>query len=435
MPSLIQRIKTGWNAFKQRDPTYSAEPGVNIEVSNGRSGRPDRRWVSTASARSVVAVVYNRIAVDVSMIQLIHCRTDDDGNYKETIKDELNYCLTTSANLDQTGTDLKRDLVLSLFDEGCIAVVPTDTTTNPTGDSESYKIKELRVGQITMWYPLHVKVRMYNEERGRFEEVILPKNMVAIIENPFYTVMNEPNSTLKRLLRTINRLDAFNENNASGKLDMIIQLPYIIKSEQRRKEADKRRKDLQDQLKNSPLGIGYIDGTEKIIQLNRALENNLWEQVKDLTAQLYTELGLTQAIIDGTADENAMINYFNNTIAPVCTAICEECKRKFLSATAVSQNQSIMYFRDPFKLVPVAQLADIGDKFRRNEIVTSNELRAKLGMKPSDAEQADTLRNPNLNQSDAEIEAQGGEGTGGTDGNGGFNIESILAKVSDKPIL
>jgi hypothetical protein len=247
--------------------------------------------------------------------------------------------------------------------------------------------------------------------------------------------MNEPNSTLKRLLRTINRLDAFNENNASGKLDMIIQLPYIIKSEQRRKEADKRRKDLQDQLKNSPLGIGYIDGTEKIIQLNRALENNLWEQVKDLTAQLYTELGLTQAIIDGTADENAMINYFNNTISPVCTAICDECKRKFLSSTAVSQKQSIMYFRDPFKLVPVAQLADIGDKFRRNEIMTSNELRSKLGLKPSDAEQADALRNPNLNQSDAEIEAQGGEGTGGTDGSGGFNIESIIAKVSDKPIL
>ena len=435
MPSLTQRIKTGWNAFKQRDPTYNTDPHISIEIGNGRSGRPDRRWVSTVSARSVVASAYNRIAVDVSLIQLIHCRTDDDGNYKETIKDELNYCLTTSANLDQTGTDLKRDLVLSLFDEGCIALVPVETTTDPTGDSDSYKVRELRVGQIVAWYPSHVKVKAYNEIRGRFEDIILPKNMVAIIENPFYTVMNEPNSTLKRLLRTINRLDAFNENNASGKLDMIIQLPYIIKSEQRRKEADKRRKDLQDQLKNSPLGIGYIDGTEKIIQLNRALENNLWEQVKDLTAQLYTELGLTQAIIDGTADENAMINYFNNTIAPVCTAICEECKRKFLSATAVSQNQSIMYFRDPFKLVPVAQLADIGDKFRRNEIMTSNELRSKVGLKPSDAEQADTLRNPNLNQSDAEIEAQGGEGTGGTDGNGGFNIESILAKVSDKPIL
>lgn len=435
MPSLIQRIKTGWNAFKQRDPTFNADPRINIEIGNGRSGRPDRRWVSTVSARSVVASAYNRIAVDVSMIQLIHCRTDDDGNYKETIKDELNYCLTTSANLDQTGTDLKRDLVLSLFDEGCIALVPVETTTDPTGDSDAYKVRELRVGQIVTWYPSHVKVKAYNEIRGRFEDIILPKNMVAIIENPFYTVMNEPNSTLKRLLRTINRLDAFNENNASGKLDMIIQLPYIIKSEQRRKEADKRRKDLQDQLKNSPLGIGYIDGTEKIIQLNRALENNLWEQVKDLTAQLYTELGLTQAIIDGTADENAMINYFNNTIAPVCTAICEECKRKFLSATAVSQNQSIMYFRDAFKLVPVAQLADIGDKFRRNEIMTSNELRSKVGLKPSDAEQADTLRNPNLNQSDAEIETQGGEGTGGTDGNGGFNIESVLAKVSDKPIL
>lgn len=435
MPSLLQRIKTGWNAFKQRDPTFTRDQSLNIEVSGGTSGRPDRRYYSSTSARSVVASAYNRIAVDVSMIDILHVRTDEDNNYKETIEDELNYCFTTSANIDQTGTDLKRDIVLSMFDEGSIAVIPTVTKGDPT-ISEAYKVVEARVGQIVTWYPSHVKVRAYNGERGRFEEIILPKKMVLIIENPFYMTMNEPNSTLKRLLRTINRLDAFNDNNASGKLDMIIQLPYIIKSDQRRAEAEKRRHDIQDQLKNSPLGVAYIDGTEKIIQLNRSLENNLWQQVTDLTAQLYRELGLTQAIIDGTADENAMINYFNNTITPICKAICDEAKRKWLSETAISQKQSMMFFRDAFKLVPVAQLADIGDKFRRNEIMTSNELRSKLGMKPSDVEQADTLRNPNLNQSDAEIAEQ--EGLGGAEATGKVDtsiLDKYLAKVSDKAVV
>ncbi len=428
MANIIKRLQSGWNAFLGRDPTYNLPQNIG----NGYSSRPDRKWYSVTSARSVVASAYNRIAVDVSTVDIVHVRTDEDGNYKETINDTLNECLTLSANIDQTGTDLKRDLVLSMFDEGCIAVVPVDTDDEPTTESQDYDILSMRVAKITSWYPKHVKVRCYNDNNGRFEERIFPKEMTSIIENPFYLVMNEPNSTLKRLLRTINRLDAFNDNNASGKLDMIIQLPYIIKTEQRRAEAEKRRKDIQDQLKNSPLGVAYIDGTERIIQLNRSLENNLWQQVTDLTAQLYRELGLTQAIIDGTADENAMINYFNNTIAPICKAIAEEMKRKFLSRTAISQKQSIMFFRDPFKLVSVQQLADIGDKFRRNEIMTSNEIRSKLGMKPSDAEQADTLRNPNLNQSDEELKAQAGEAQGAdSDGEG---LNKAIKSVSDKPI-
>lgn len=423
MANILKRIQSGWNAFMGRDPTYNLPPNIG----NGYSSRPDRKWYSTTSARSVVASAYNRIAVDVSNVDIIHVRTDEDGNYKETINDELNECLTLSANIDQTGTDLKRDLVISMFDEGCIAVVPIDTDDEPTDKSQSFTIESLRVGKVVSWYPKHVKVRAYNDSNGRFEDVVFPKSTTAIIENPFYLTMNEPNSTLKRLLRTINRLDAFNENNASGKLDMIIQLPYLINSDKRRIEAEKRRKDVQDQLKNSPLGVAYIDGTERIIQLNRSLENNLWQQVTDLTAQLYRELGLTQAIIDGTADENAMINYFNNTIAPICKAIAEEMKRKFLSRTAISQKQSIMYFRDPFKLVSVQQLADIGDKFRRNEIMTSNEIRSKLGMKPSEAEQADTLRNPNLNQSDEELKAQ-------ADGEEETDVDKVITSASDKPI-
>lgn len=426
MANILKRIQSGWNAFMGRDPTYNLPPNIG----NGYSSRPDRKWYSTTSARSVVASAYNRIAVDVSNVDIIHVRTDEDGNYKETINDELNDCLTLSANIDQTGTDLKRDLVISMFDEGCIAVVPIDTDDEPTDKSQAFTIESLRVGKVISWYPKHIKVRAYNDDNGRFEDVIFPKSTTAVIENPFYLTMNEPNSTLKRLLRTINRLDAFNENNASGKLDMIIQLPYLINSDKRRIEAEKRRKDVQDQLKNSPLGVAYIDGTERIIQLNRSLENNLWQQVTDLTAQLYRELGLTQAIIDGTADENAMINYFNNTIAPICKAIAEEMRRKFLSRTAISQKQSIMYFRDPFKLVSVQQLADIGDKFRRNEIMTSNEIRSKLGMKPSDAEQADTLRNPNLNQSDEELKAQ----AGGEEGAEGDALDKAVSSVSDKPI-
>lgn len=423
MANILKRIQSGWNAFMGRDPTYNLPPNIG----NGYSSRPDRKWYSTTSARSVVASAYNRIAVDVSTVDIIHVRTDKDGNYKETINDELNDCLTLSANIDQTGTDLKRDLVISMFDEGCIAVVPIDTDDEPTDKTQAFTIESLRVGKVVSWYPKHIKVRAYNDDTGRFEDVVFPKSTTAVIENPFYLTMNEPNSTLKRLLRTINRLDAFNENNASGKLDMIIQLPYLINSDKRRIEAEKRRKDVQDQLKNSPLGVAYIDGTERIIQLNRSLENNLWQQVTDLTAQLYRELGLTQAIIDGTADENSMINYFNNTIAPICKAITEEMKRKFLSRTAISQHQSIMFFRDPFKLVSVQQLADIGDKFRRNEIMTSNEIRSKLGMKPSDAEQADTLRNPNLNQSDEELKAQAG-------GEEETDVDKAITSASDKPI-
>lgn len=358
-------------------------------------------YYTRGNYRSVVAAIYNRISVDVSSIEIVHARLDENNRYAETIDSDLNNCLTLEANVDQTGKSFFQDLVESMLDEGVVAVVPTDTDVDPA--TGSYKIIEVRTAKIVEWYPYDVKVHLYNERTGRYQDIIVPKSSTAIIQNPFYSSMNEPNSNLQRLIRTISRLDALNDQTGSGKLDMIIQLPYVIKSEQRRKEAEKRRKDLEVQLADSKYGVGYIDGTEHVTQLNRSLGNNLWEQVKDLTASVYNQLGLTQAIIDGTADEQANINYFNNTIAPICSAIADEFKRKFLTKTARSQKQSIVFFRDPFKLVPVSQLADISDKFRRNEIMTSNELRSELGFKPSDATNAEELRNPNLNASNEEI--------------------------------
>lgn len=402
MASIFQRVRSGWNAFMGRDPT-TRPPNSNYDSGYGYSYRPDRIGFTRTNARSVVASIYNRIALDVSQINIEHAKTDENGQYAETINSDLNNCLTLEANVDQTGRALIQDIVQSMFDEGCVAVVPTDADFDPTGPSEAYKIYELRVGRILEWYPYEVKVRVYNERVGHFKDIIVPKSCTAIIENPFYAIMNEPNSTLQRLLRTINKLDEYNAQSSSGKLDMIIQLPYQVKSEQRRAYANQRRKELEEQLEGSRYGIAWADGTEHITQLNRSLDNNLWDQVKDLSSQLYNQLGLTQGVIDGSADEAVMINYFNNTIAPVCTAICDELKRKFLSKTARTQGQSIVFFRDPFKLVPVSQLADIADKFRRNEIMTSNELRAEIGMKPSKAENAEELRNPNLNKSNEEM--------------------------------
>lgn len=420
MASLAQRFRSGWNAFLGRDPTKEYEY-TSGEV-YGYTSRPDRVRYTLSNQRSIVSSVYNRIAVDVSQINMVHAKLDDEGYYKETIESTLNRCLTIEANVDQTGKAFIQDMVESMFDEGVIAVVPTDTDDDPTTESQNWDIYSMRTGKIVEWYPLAVKIRLYNERVGQFQELILPKDTVAIIMNPFFSTMNEPNSTLQRLIRTINKLDKLNDQNTTNKLNLIISLPYITKTDQRRREAEKRRKDLENQLENSPLGVAYADGTERITQLNRPLENNLWEQVKELTTELFNKLGVTQSILDGTADEATTINYFNNTIAPICSAIADEFKRKFLSKTAITQKQTIFFFRDPFKLVPVSQLADIADKFRRNEIMTSNELRAEIGMKPSDAENAETLRNPNLNASNEELkEEEEGVDVAALEDEGGMN--------------
>lgn len=405
MASLTQRFRSGWNAFLGRDPTKERE-FTSGEV-YGYTSRPDRVKFTLSNQRSVVASVYNRIAVDVSQIEMVHAKLDDQNHYKETVNSSLNDCLTIEANVDQTAKAFIQDIVESMFDEGTVAVVPTDTDDDPTTDSQKWDIFSMRTGRILEWYPLAVKVRVYNERLGIFQDLVLPKDMVAIITNPFYATMNEPNSTLQRLIRTINKLDKLNEQNTTNKLNLIISLPYITKSAQRKKEAERRRSDLENQLENSPLGVAYADGTERITQLNRPLETGLWEQVRDLTTELFNKLGVTQAILDGTADEATTINYYNNTIVPICSAIADEFKRKFLSRTAITQGHTIFFYRDPFKLVPVSQLADIADKFRRNEIMTSNEMRAEIGMKPNDSEKADDISNPNLNKSNAEVEADG----------------------------
>ena len=402
MATIAQRLLSSWNAFLGRGPTNSLGDYSITNISS-YSSMPYRNRFNTNNARSIIASVYNRIAVDVREINIVHAKMDENKHYQKTMNSYLNYCMTVEANTDQTGKELIQDVVESMFDEGVVAVVPVDTDLDPTGESERWDVLSLRTGRITQWYPQHVQVHLYNENDGQFKDIILPKSMVAIINNPFYATMNEPNSTLQRLLRTINKLDAQNEKCTTNKLNMIIQLPYVLKTPQKKLEANKRRKDIEKQLEESPLGIAYTDGTEKIMQLNRPIENDLWQQVKDLTTELFNKMGVTQSILDGTADEATMINYFNNTIAPICSSIADEFKRKFLSKTAISQGQSIYYFRDPFKLVPVSQLADIADKFRRNEIMTSNEMRAEIGMLPSDSANAEELRNPNLNASKEEM--------------------------------
>lgn len=407
MASISQRFRSGWNAFLGRDPTK--EQQLTSGQMYGYTTRPDRVRFALSNQRSIVSSVYNRIAVDVSQINMVHAKLDDQNHYEKTIEtSSLNRCLTVEANIDQTAKAFIQDIVESMFDEGTIAVVPTDTDDDPTTESQKWDIYSMRTGRILEWYPMAVKVHVYNERIGQYQDLILPKSSVAIIQNPFYATMNEPNSTLQRLIRAINKLDKLNEMNTSNKLNVIISLPYVTKSDQRKREAERRRKDLNDQLEKSPLGVAYTDGTERITQLNRPLETGLWEQVKDLTNELFNKLGVTQAILDGTADEATIINYYNNTIVPICSAIADEFKRKFLSDTAITQKHTIFFYRDPFKLVPVSQLADIADKFRRNEIMTSNELRAEIGMRPSDAAQAEDLSNPNLNKSDRQLEAENG---------------------------
>ena len=388
--SLRDRIRNGFNAFLGRDPT------VNYQATGmSYSYRPDRPRLTKGNERSMVTSVYNRIAMDGSAIDIKHVRLDNNGRYIETIPSGLNDCLSIEANMDQTGRAFIQDVIMSMLDEGCVAIVPVDTTVDPS-KSSSYDILSMRTGKILQWYPEHVRVRVYNDRTGHPEDILLPKSTVAIVENPLYAVINEPNSTMQRLIRKLNLLDVIDEQSSAGKLDLIIQLPYIIKTDARRQQAEQRRKDIEMQLAGSKYGIAYTDGTERITQLNRPVENNLMKQIEYLTSTLYSQLGITQTILDGTADEKTMLNYENRTIVPILSAIVEEMKRKFLTKTARSQFQSISYFRDPFKLVPVTELASIADTFTRNEIMTSNEIRQVIGMKPSKDPKADELRNKNL---------------------------------------
>ena len=396
--AFTDRLQHAWNAFLNRDPTYEFRDHGMISTY-----KPDRVRFTRGNERSIVTSVYNRIALDVSSIDINHAKMDENGRFKEVIQSGLNECLTINANIDQTGKAFIQDVVMSMMDEGCVAIVPVDTTTNPT-ITGSFDINSLRTGQIIEWRPEFVKVRLYNDRTGQKEDVLLPKKSVAIIENPLYAVINEPNSTMQRLIRKLNLLDVIDEQSGSGKLDLIIQLPYVIKSEARRQQAENRRKDIEMQLAGSKYGIAYTDGTEKITQLNRPAENNLMKQIEYLTSMLYSQLGITQSVLDGTADERTMLNYYNRTIEPIISAIIDEMKRKFLTKTARTQNQSIVYFRNPFKLVPINELAEISDKFTRNEIATSNEIRQIIGWKPSDDPGADELRNKNLNQKAEDVQ-------------------------------
>jgi hypothetical protein len=394
------RLKHAWNAFMNRDPTdYYRSVGM------GYSYRPDRVRMTRGNERSIVTSVYNRIALDASSVDIVHSRLDEDDRFIEIIDSGLNSCLNLGANIDQTGRAFIQDVVMSMLDEGCVAIVPVDTTINPTVTG-SYDINSMRTAKILEWYPEHVRVRLYNDRSGQKEEIILPKNTVAIVENPLYAVINEPNSTMQRLIRKLNLLDAIDEQSGSGKLDLIIQLPYVVKTEARRKQAENRRKDIEMQLAGSKYGIAYTDGAERITQLNRAVDNNLMSQIEYLTSMLYSQLGITQGILDGTADEKTMLNYYHRTIEPILASIVDEMKRKFLTKTARSQKQSILFFRDPFKLVPVSEISEMADKFTRNEIMTSNEIRQKIGMKPSDDPKADELRNSNLSAPSGEEDAE-----------------------------
>lgn len=390
MPTFGNRLKHAWNAFFGRDRPYA-------NYGEGFSYRPDRTRLTRGNERSIITAVFNRIAIDVASIPIKHVRLDLEGRYAETIDDGLNECLNVEANIDQTGRAFIQDVVMSMFDEGCVAIVPVDTTLNPK-ISTGYDIRSMRTGKVVEWYPQHVKLRVYNDKTGRKEDIVMSKRSVAIIENPLYAVMNEPNSTLQRLMRKLNLLDAVDEQSGAGKLDLIIQLPYVIKTPQRRAEAEKRRKDIEMQLAGSKYGIAYTDGTEKVTQLNRSLDNNLMKQIEYLTSMLYSQLGVTEEVFNGTADEKTMLNYNNRTVEPILSAISDELKRTFLTKTARTQGQSIMFFREPFRLTPMANLADIADKFTRNEILSSNEFRAIIGFKPYPSERADELSNKNLYQ-------------------------------------
>ena len=394
MPTIIQRIQHAWNAFRNpRDPTHS--------YGRSYSYRPDRFHFTRGNERSIVTTVFNRIAVDTAAVTIEHVELDKNGRYKNTLATGLNTCLTLSANEDQSGRSFMQDAVHSMFDEGCVAIVPVVTSSNP--QSGSYDILNMRTGKIIQWFPHHVTVRVYNEDTGLQQDITMSKSYVGIVENPFYAIMNEPNSTLQRLIRKLNLLDYVDEQSSSGKIDLIIQLPYVIKSDARRKQADERRKAIEDQLAGSKYGIAYTDGTEKVTQLNRSVENNIWAEVKDLQAMLYNQLGVTEAVLNGTADEQTMINYYNNTIEPILSAISLEMQRKFLTQNARTRGQAIRFYRDAFKLVPVNSLAELADKFTRNEIATTNEIRSIIGWKPSDDPKADMLINANLNHTNEEL--------------------------------
>ena len=392
-----ERIKHAWNAFRNREPIINRS-----EYNYGTYSRPDRIRLTRGNERSIVTSVLNRIAMDVAALKIKHCKTDEEGRFQEEIYSGLNNCLTLEANIDQTSKALIQDVVLTMFDEGCVALVPVDTNENLL-HTNSYDIITLRAGKITQWYPSTVKVLLYNDRTGRKEEIILPKSKIGIIENPLYAVMNEHSSTLQRLTRKLNLLDSIDEQSGSGKLDLIIQLPYLIKSEARKNQANERRNEIERQLAGSKYGIAYTDGTEKITQLNRPIENNLMKQIEYLTSMLYSQLGITQEIMNGTANEETMLNYYSRTIEPIISAIALEMKRKFLTKTARTQRQTIMYFRDPFSLVPSEKLAELADKFTRNEILTSNEFRGIIGYKPSSDPKADQLINSNLNHSPEEL--------------------------------
>lgn len=391
--SFVDRLQHAWNVFTNKDELMSDYKNASMTYSY----RPDRPRLTRGNERSIVTSVFNRISTDASSINIRHIKLDENERYIETIDSGLNRCLNLEANIDQTGRAFLQDTIMSMLDEGCVAMVPIETTLNPrvTG---SYDINSIRTGKIVQWAPADVKVNVYNERTGRREDIWVPKKTVSIVENPFYAVMNEPNSTMQRLIRKLNLLDAIDEQSSSGKLDLIIQLPYVIKTEARKQQAENRRKDIEEQLSGSKYGIAYTDGTERITQLNRPVENNLMKQIEYLTTMLYSQLGITQTILDGTADDKTMLNYYNRTIEPILSAIVDEMKRKFLTKTARSQKQSISYFRDPFKLVPVNDLAEIADKFTRNEIMSSNEIRQIVGIKPSSDPKADELRNKNLSE-------------------------------------
>lgn len=399
--ALLDRFQNAWNAFRNKDPSN----GSYFSYGESSSIRPDRPRMIRGSERSIINSIMTRIAIDASSIDIKHVRLDENQRYIEDVNSGLNNCLTLEANLDQTSRAFFQDVVTSMLDEGCVAVVPVDTNINPR-NTDSYDILSLRTGKILEWYPKHVRVQVYNERTGRKEEIVVEKRTTAIIENPMYSVMNEYNSTMQRLIRKLALLDITDESTASGKMDLIIQLPYTIKTETRKAQAESRKKDIEMQLATSKYGIAYIDGTEKITQLNRSVENNLMKHVEYLTSMLYSQLGITAEVMNGTADEQTMLNYNNRTIEPILSAIVDEFKRKFLTKTARTQSQSIEYFRDPFRLVPVNNIAEIADKFTRNEIMTSNEIRQIVGMKPSKDPNADELRNKNLSQSNADIAAK-----------------------------
>lgn len=394
--SFGDRLKHAWSVFRSNDSNTSSIPQNYANYGYGTSIRPDRPRLRRTNERSIIASVYNRIAIDVAAVPIKHVRVDENGRYQETIKSGLNECLNLSANIDQTGRELILDAVLSMFDEGVVAIVPVETSVN-LRNSGSFDIDQLRTGKIEQWYPQNVQVSVYNDKTGQRESITLPKDKVAIIENPLYTVMNDSGSIIKRLLNKLNLLDVVDEQSSSTKLDLILQLPYTIRTDKRKEEAEKRRKQIEEQLRDSKYGIAYVDGTEKITQLNRAIENNLMSQVEYLTSMLYSQLGITQEVFQGKADEKMLLNYYNCTVEPILSAITDEMMRKFLTKTARTQGQSLIFIRDPFRLVAVGEIAEIADKFSRNEILTGNELRGIVGFMPSDDQGADELRNKNLN--------------------------------------